>query len=186
MTCILKICYNSDILIVREKCNFKMINFDEMEKILIMADVEKICKAIEGHGFRHANPDGIWEFKLDKKEIDDIDTITYEDIFDDKLYTAEIFKKVEKYRGYNFIIFTAFKIKRESNNFSMPFRVYLYTDAPINEEYVKFQNEVIRCDKCHKKYVRKTLLDFYDEYLCVDCMINRFEKETRHMKFPGI
>ncbi len=159
----------------------------ELEQIINTMDTDIICKALEDKGYRLANPDGVKEFDVPIVAEDESNTtnVSVEDVFDDKLYRATIHKNMKEYDGITFIWFVVSKlIRRPDITLPIPWKMFLYTDAPINEEYEKFQAEIICCEKCKRKDQRKKMLSLYEKTLCPKCFVKELRKQSKGIIIP--
>ncbi len=108
---------------------------EELDRIVALMDVEKICKEIESRGFRLANPDYIWEFPYSLFEKEKADgKIEYTDENAGRYYEGFFFERVQ---GFTFIQIIVWKIVKKRKAFKIPMvgKNFLYTDAPVNPDY---------------------------------------------------
>ncbi len=142
----------------------------ELDKIVALTDVESICREIEGRGFRLANPDYVWEFPSSLFSEENADgKIEYIDKNAGLYYEGFFFERV---KGFAFIRITVWKIvKKEGEEFKIPMtgKSFLYTNAPVNEEYVREQERLTKCPSCKEEYKKKDMLAWSGKYYCKRC-----------------
>ncbi len=67
------------------------------------------------------------------------------------------------------------KIKRK--RVPIPKKTMIFTDAPINEEYLRDINSIVKCDLCGEEYVKKQLLDYENKKLCGKCFCFEMDRQ---------
>ncbi len=159
----------------------------ELDRKLATMDWEHICNWLEEQGFRLANPDCEWEF--DSKLFED-ENVTkalegYEDVFANRYYSANVYENIKGYEGFTFVKLVLWGIYRDHDGLRIPRRTFLYTTAPVNEEYEKIQASKIKCSKCKEIYMKKELMNYCGKWLCPKCLLAKLLKEGRkiHIDF---
>ncbi len=156
---------------------------ERLNEVLAYKNLEKICKALEELGYRHASKNGKWEFSpIDVAKAGKVENADrHEDIFDDKTYVGDIHAHVEGQGDYEFIVITVNTIYRDKDNLEFPCEMFLYTNAPINEEYEREASKILQCSGCKKKFPVRELCEVNGKLLCDDC----FEKDLRRLTEKG-
>ncbi len=157
-------------------------NIQELEKILKSMNTTAIRKAIQKKGFRLANPNYVNEFNVPIKDLTNpyIQSVSVEDIVKNRIYTASIHKNIKGYKGLTFIWFMVTRIiKCPDIDLPLLCKLFLYTDASVNEEYEKAQAEIIYCEKCRAIDQRKNFLLFNGKTLCHECFVQELRRHTK-------
>lgn len=146
---------------------------EELDEIIRLMNVDSICRRMEEQGYRLANPEGVWEFNLlligkdckSRKQVD------WEDRFNHFIYHADMYEKVTGFDGIVFIDILVHRLQKiRKQQVPIPYKRFFYTNAPVNEEYERFQSEVVKCARCKRLYARKNLIDWVGEELCGGCL----------------
>ncbi len=154
------------------------ITLEQLEELLSLADSDKITAALKKLHFRQAGKYTHLEFPLldilDAEKIGGTDS--YEDVFTDKSYFAEMFQGVEGYLPYTFIVVTTLAIFRHLENLEFPERVDIYTNAPVNPRFEQEMAQITHCHGCKRTFPYGYLTHLNDNLLCKACFSKTFEK----------
>ncbi len=156
---------------------------EELNKIIVNKDIDKIHQTLEESGYRHASKGGRWEFDpvaiANAKVVENSEQ--FEDVFDDKIYVADLHTQVKEYPDVGFIVVTVKKVYRDKNNLEQAERMELYTTAPINEEYEREQAKICKCADCKREFPMSELCEVNGRLICDDC----FEKDLKRLRTTG-
>ncbi len=162
---------------------------EELKEIIEIMDYDGICAEIEKRGFRRAGEDGVWEFELSSlwNKSSYIKGITKEDKKTDKYFRIKLYKDCTDYEGLTFVSVCFSKIEKfKRRRVPIPKKTMIFTDAPINEEYLRDINSIVECDLCGKEYVKKQLLDYENKRLCCGCFCFKMDKQFTQEIVDGI
>ena len=158
-------------------------NIKELNEIISHIDLVQINAMLEQSGYRCASKNGTWEY--DPISIANAEKIQnsnrYEDVFDDKIYIAEIYSKIKSYPNKEFIVITVKKVYRDKNNYESPIEMILYTNAPIDKIYEEEQSKIAQCVLCKKSYRMGELCEINNKLICDNC----FKKDLQSLKSKG-
>lgn len=149
-------------------------NIEQLNEIISTMDLDKIRAGVEQHGFRCASKNGKWEF--DMKAVSSAESVEatelHEDTFDDRKYHGEIYTGVEEYPNNTFVVIVVKHIYKHIGVEAYE-QLICFTDAPVNEEYERKQNESAKCALCKKEFTAGELVDMVEKgkkhRLCNDC-----------------
>ncbi len=159
-------------------------NIVELNEIISQIDLPKIRVLLERRGYRLASKNGQWEFSpvaiANAKNVENSDR--YEDVFDDKIYVADVHSDVKEYPDVEFIVVTVNQVCREKDNLEQPIEMLLFTNAPIDEEYERAQSSIAKCDICKKQFTMSELCEVNGKLVCGACFeedLNRLIKQGK-------
>ncbi len=156
---------------------------EQINKIIESKNLEKIHDALQCGGYRHASKSGVWEF--DPVAIANAKVVEnsgqFEDVFDDKIYVADLHAQVKEYPDLEFIVVTVKKVYRDKNNLEQAEQMELYTNAPINEEYEREQAKMCKCAECNREFPMSDLCEVNRRLICDNC----FEKDLKKLHTTG-
>ncbi len=153
---------------------------EKLKEIIEIMDYDGICAEIEKRGFRKAGDKGVFEFNLcslwDKSGYQK--RIVKKDKKTKKHFSITLYKDCKDYEGLTFMEVCFSKMKKEKRKrISIPKDIVLYTDAPINEEYERDINSIVKCGLCGKEYVKKELLPYDIKMLCGACFCFEMDRQ---------
>ncbi len=155
----------------------------ELNKIIEYKNLEKIHDALQHGGYRHASKGGVWEFDTvaiaNAKAVENSEQ--FEDVFDDKIYVADLHTQVKEYPDVEFIVVTVKKVYRDKNNLEQAEQMELYTNASINEEYEREQAKICKCADCKREFSMRELCEVNGRLICDDC----FDKDLKRLRTTG-
>ncbi len=150
----------------------------QLNKIIKYKNSDKIHQELEKCGYRHASEGGRWEFDpfaiANAKAVENSEP--FEDVFDDKIYVADLHAQVKEYPDVEFIIVTVKKVYRDKNNLEQAEQMELYTNAPINEEYEREQAKICKCMECKREFTIRELCEVNGRFICDDCFENDLKR----------
>ncbi len=151
---------------------------EELNKIVESKNLEKITEVLQKCGYRHASKGGVWEFDpvaiAKAKAVENSEQ--FEDVFDDKIYVADLHAQVKEYPDVEFIVVTVKKVYRDKNNLEQAEQMELYTNAPINEEYEREQVKICKCAECKREFPMRELCEVNGRLICDDCFENDLKR----------
>ncbi len=142
---------------------------EELKEIVSTLNLETICQRIEERGFRIINERPQWEYPLSIFMSKEKEEAACEDEKEDFYYVAEIFRNFKEYEGIEFIRVCKWKLHRQNPCPMTPRKIFLYTSAPINEEYERELDSSVECALCKKKYIKRQLTRWFGKEYCERC-----------------
>ncbi len=156
---------------------------EELNKIIESKNLEMIHDTLQHCGYRYASKGGVWEFDpvaiANAKAVENSEQ--FEDIFDNKIYVADLHTQVKEYPDLEFIVVTVKKVYHDKSNLEQAEQMELYTNAPINEEYEREQVKICKCAECKREFTMRELCEVNGRLICDDC----FEKDLKRLRTTG-
>ncbi len=149
--------------------------------ILANVSLPKMEAELMALGYRNASKNGKWEFN--PIAIANADSVKNSRRYVDKTngicYVADIHNRVKEHPNVEFIVVTVKEIYIFNGEIKeQPLEMFLYTDAPINEEYEREQARLSRCTICGIEFRNDELCEVNGKLLCDKC----FEAELNKLK----